>query len=221
MERHFHEELRELKEKLLKMGLMVEAAIEKAVDSLFSRDQALAKEVIDEEKFINRLEIEIDERGHSLFALGQPMAIDLRLITSILKINTDLERMGDHAVNIAERALIVLKEPPVKLNLNLPEMAKAAQKMLRDVLDAFVNGDVSLARNVLKSDDEVDAFNDNLYRLLEEHMESHDLNIKVGMSLMMIGHNLERIADLSNNIAEDVIYMKQGKDVRHHIDAQN
>lgn len=218
MERHFHEELKDLREMLLKMGLRVESAIDKAVNSLLNRSSELAEVVFEEEKEINRLELEIDDKGHGLLALGQPMAVDLRSITMILKINTDLERMGDHAVNIAERVLILIKEPPIRINIHLPEMAAATQKMVKDALDSFVNGDTQLARSVLKRDDEVDSYNDGLYVQVERLMEKDPSVIKTGTSLIMISHNLERIGDLANNIAEDVIYMKQGKEVRHHIE---
>ncbi len=218
MERHFHEELKGLKVKLLQMGIVVEEAIEKAVEALLERNEKLARDVIDEERIINQFEISVDDKGHGLLAIGQPMAVDLRFITAILKINNDLERMGDHAVNIAERALILMKEPPLKANLRLPEMAEASLKMLREALDSFINENVDLARNVLQRDDEVDAYNDKLYLQMEELIEEDPSLVKRGMNLVMIGHNLERIADLANNIAEDVIYMKEGKEVRHHAD---
>ncbi len=218
MERHFHEELRKLKEKLLRMGVLVEESIATAVKALFDRDAYLPEEVFEGEETINQLEIEIDGDGHGLLALGQPMAVDLRMITMILKINTDLERMGDHAVNIAERALLLVKEPPLKMNVHLPEMAEAAQKMVHDALDSFIKGDAQTARSVLKRDDEVDAYNDGLYSQLTNIMEKEPLLTKTGLNLVMVGHNLERIADLANNVAEDVIYMKQGKEVRHRIE---
>ena len=218
MERHFHEELKELKQKLLKMGFLVEAAIEKAVDALLNRNSQFAKQVIEEEKIINQLEIEIDDKGHSLSALRQPMAVDLRILTAVLKMNTDLERMGDHAVNIAERTLTLLKEPPLEKDLRLEEMSKAALRMVTDALNSFIREDVELARSVLQCDDEVDAFNDDLYFQVTLSMQKKPSLIRAGINLIMIGHNLERIADLANNIAEDVVYMKQGKEVRHHVE---
>ena len=218
MQRHFHDELKELKQKLLRMGLLVEETIEKAIQALLKRDNVIANQVIAGDRVINQLEIEIDDMGHSLLALDQPMAVDLRNITAILKINTDLERMGDHAVNIAERTLVILKEPPITEKLHLPEMALAAQKMVRDALDAFVSGDVGLARNVLLQDDTVDDYKDEVNVKVEALMEKNPSIVRPGMSLIIIAHNLERIADLANNIAEDVIYMRQGKEVRHHIE---
>ncbi len=215
--RHFHEELQELKQKLLKMSLVVEEVVRKSTDALFKRDLDLAEEVFEDEKLINRFEIEIDDDGHGLLALDQPMAVDLRLITAILKINTDLERMGDHAINIAERALLLLGAPPIEKIVDLPEMATTVRKMLRNALGSFVNDDLVLAENVLKSDDQVDAFNDGLNEQLQKIMEKDSSVIKIGMILIRVGHDLERIADLANNIAEGVIYLKQGKEVRHHL----
>jgi len=221
MGRYFHEELKDLKQKLLQMGLFVEAAIEKAVDALLNHNRRFAEEVIEEEERINQFEIEIDDKGHSLSALGQPMASDLRLVTAILKINTDLERMGDHAVNIAERTLALFKEPSFDLDLYLPEMARAVLNMLTDALNAFMNEDAELARSVLRKDDEVDTYNDELYTQLSALMEKKPLLVKSGINLIMIGHNLERIADLANNIAEDVVYLKQGKEVRHRVETKS
>lgn len=216
--RHFHEELEQLKEKLLSMGSVVERMIEKSVDAILIRDPALAKQVFRDEGSVNQLEIEIDKAGHSLLALEQPMAFDLRLVTSILKINTDLERLGDHAVNIAERALLLCDEPPLETNVHFPEMASLARGMLKDALRSFMNGDMNLAQNVLERDDQVDAYNDDLYRQIQDLMEKDPLVIKTGMKLVRVGHDLERIADLAGNIAEDTVYMKSGKEVRHRVD---
>lgn len=198
------------------MSFLVDEAVAKACESLMLRDEKLAAEVIEGEEVINNLEIEIDDKGHSLFALGQPMAVDLRLTTMILKMNTDLERIGDHAVNIAEKTLFILKHPEVRMDDSLQKMAYAAQKMLRDSLDAFLKEDASLALSVLKRDDEVDNYNRNLYAQISDIMEAQSSAVEVGINLLMISHNLERIADLACNVAEDVIYLKQGKEVRHH-----
>lgn len=221
MDRHFHEELKLLKEKLHRMGYLVAEAIEKAIAALFTRNRELARTVIEEENRINQLEVEIDDESHRLSALGQPMAGDLRLISAILKINTDFERLGDHAVNIAERAFLLLEEPMVETRVHLPEMAALTRQMLNDAIASLVHENVELARSVLKRDDEVDEYNDALYFKFEELMEKDALMIRVGMNLVMVGHNLERIADLANNIAEDVIYMKQGKEVRHRFELEN
>ena len=218
MQRHFDKELDKIKQKLFKMGAISEDMIRQAVNALLTRNEKLANQVFEQEKEINRLEIEIDDFGHSLFAIGQPMAADLRLLTMALKINTDLERIADHAVNVAERAVALLGEAPIEKIVNLTEMGHAAIKMLSDALRAFIDGDPELARNVLKRDDEVDAYNDDLYNKLSQYIEQNPKATKNGISLIMVAHNLERVADLASNIAEDVIYLKQGKEVRHHIE---
>ena len=218
MERHFQEEFKSLREKLFQMGLLVEGAIEKAEAALLKRSATLAAEVFEDEKIINQLEIEIDEKGHALFALCQPVASDLRLLTMILKINTDRERMGDHAVNIAQKSQVLIGETFLKISFPLEAMTGDVQKMVRNALDSFMNENVELARKVLASDDVIDAFNDTLYTDMTELMQQDPSKVKQALSLVMIGHNLERIADLANNIAEDTIYLKQGKEVRHHFE---
>ena len=218
MERHFHEEFKALREKLFQMGLFVEGAIEKAVEAFLKRSSELATAVFEDEKTINLLEIEIDEKGHALFALSQPVANDLRLLTMILKINTDLERMGDHAVNIAQKSQILIGEVFLKTSFPLEAMTEDVQKMVRNALDSFMNENVELARKVLANDDTVDDYNDTLYTDMTELMQKDPSKVKQALSLVMIGHNLERIADLANNIAEDTIYLKQGKEVRHHFE---
>ena len=220
MERHFAEELQKLKQKLFQMGLMVEGAIEKSLEALTERSEDRVKSVLEDEKVINSLEIEIDENGHTLLALVQPMARDLRLITMTLKINTDLERMGDHAVNIAEKSQFLIRQPSLKLDFPLEAMAEAVKKMVRDALDCFMNENVDLARKVLESDDKIDEYNDRLFMDMVALMEKDPSVIRRALNVLMIGRNLERIADLSNNIAEDTIYMKQGKEVRHHFETK-
>ncbi len=218
MDRHFAEELKTLKQKLFQMGLLVEGAIEKAFEALSERSEDLVKAVIEDEKTINQLEIEIDEKGHALFALVQPMAGDLRLLTMILKINTDLERMGDHAVNIAEKSQYLLSQPPLKPEFPMADMARSAQKMVRDALDCFMNENVELARKVLQSDDKIDDYNDAIYQDMAALMEKDPSSVRRALCYVMISRNLERIGDLANNIAEDTIYLKQGKEVRHHFE---
>jgi phosphate transport system protein len=218
MERHFAEELKTLKQKLFQMGLLVEGAVEKAFEALSGRSEERVKAVFADENLINQLEIEIDEKGHALFALAQPMAGDLRLLTMILKINTDLERMGDHAVNIAEKSQYLLSQSPLKIDFPLADMAASVQKMVRDALDCFMNENVELARKVLQSDDKIDDYNDKLYLDMAALMEKDPSSVRRALCYVMIGRNLERIADLANNIAEDTIYMKQGKEVRHHFE---
>ena len=218
MERHFAEELQRLKQKLFQMGLLVEGAIEKSFEVLIERSEERVKTVFEDEKVINQLEIEIDENGHTLLALVQPMARDLRLITMILKINTDLERMGDHAVNIAEKSQFLISQPPLKIDFPLEMMAEAVKKMVRDALDCFMNENVDLARKVLESDDKIDDYNDKLYLDMAALMEKDPSSVRRALCYVMISRNLERIADLANNIAEDTIYLKQGKEVRHHFE---
>jgi phosphate transport system protein len=218
MERHFAEELKTLKQKLFQMGLLVEGMIEKAFEALSERSADRVKAIFEDEETINHLEIEIDETGHAMFALAQPMAGDLRLLTMILKINTDLERMGDHAVNIAEKSQSLFSQLPLVLDIPLAEMAQAAQKMVRDALDCFMNENVELARKVLQSDDKIDNYNDKIYQDMATLMEKDPSSVRRALCYVMISRNLERIADLANNIAEDTIYLKQGKEVRHHFE---
>lgn len=221
MERHFHTELHNLKQILLKMGFLVDQAIEKAVDSFLERNHKLADQVLEDEKGINSLEVEIDEKGHLLLALSQPVAADFRSVTMILKMNTDLERMGDHAVNIAERALRVIEDLPLDSEDRLRKMAGLVQDILKDALDCFVHENVELARSVLKRDDEIDFYNDSLSAQVAAFMQKKPSAVHTGINVMIVAHNLERIADLANNIAEDVVYMKEGKEVRHHLEPSN
>ena len=217
MKRHFDDELKRLKEKVYKMGLLVEKAIEHASAALFERDSSKAQIVLKGDQEINLYEIEIDELGHELIALYQPAAVDLRLITMVLKITNDLERMGDQAVNIAEKALVINQEPPLKPNPDLPRMAEEARQMVRDSLDAFMQNDPEKAKLILEEDDRVDQINDKLYEDVQKILAEKPQYVRTGVSLIMISHNLERIGDLATNIAEDVIYLKRGVDVRHHI----
>jgi phosphate transport system protein len=184
---------------------------------LLKKDHNIVEQVFLKEKQINQLEIEIDDLGHSFLALEQPMAVDLRAITMILKINTDLERIADHAVNISERVLFIIEQPSWNIEtFHLPEMAREVQEILKQAIDSFVHEDAVLAQSVLMRDDRVDSYNDSLHIQLEEMIQRNPSQSKIGMMLARIGHELERIADLANNIAEDVLYMKQGKEVRHH-----
>ncbi|MBI4358738.1 MAG: phosphate signaling complex protein PhoU [Candidatus Omnitrophica bacterium] len=217
MQRHFDEELVQLKDKLFKMGLIVEEAIQKAVESLMKRDTKLAEEIIQGDQRINILEIEIDEFGHELIALRQPTAVDLRFITMALKINSDLERAGDQAVNIAENAVTLNREIPLKTHLEIPKMAELATKMLKDSLDSFVERDAVQAKAICEQDDELDDLKDRIYSDLQQAMKKQSIEVPQAVSLIMVAHNLERIGDLATNIAEDVIYVAKGIDIRHHI----
>jgi phosphate transport system protein len=217
MKRHFDEELIKLKEKVFKMGLLVEKAIENSTNALFQRETDRAQLVLKGDQEINLYEIEIDELGHELIALHQPAAVDLRLITMVLKITNDLERMGDQAVNIAEKAIVINQEQPWKPYHDLPKMSEEARRMVRDALDAFMEADMEKAKAILEQDDKVDEFNDKIYEEIQKIIAEKPQHIRVGVSLIMVAHNLERIADLATNLAEDVIYLKRGIDVRHHI----
>jgi phosphate transport system protein len=216
MERvHFEDELKTLKQRLLNMGALVEERVHRAVLSLMERRPELAEEVAAGDQEINDLQIEIDDRALKLLALQAPMATDLRLITSAMKINADLERIGDQAVNIGENALKLLRYPPIKPLIDIPRMAEAAQAMTRDCLDSFVRKDVDMARRVLERDDEVDALKDAVFRVLLTYMMADPATIERALGLILISRNLERIADHATNIAEDVIFLVEGKDVRH------
>ncbi|MDP3980736.1 MAG: phosphate signaling complex protein PhoU [Chlamydiota bacterium] len=216
MHRHFDDELNQLKKKLLQMSSLVEESISLSMKALVDRDSTLAENVIQSDDAINMLEIDVDEFAIKMIALRQPEARDLRFITAILKINTDLERMGDHAVNIAERTLILLKEPLLKPLIDIPKMAELAQNMVRDCLNAFVNKDVVLAQSVCERDNNVDQLNEQLFRELLTYMMQDARNIERALNLMFVAKNIERIADLSTNISEDVIYMTEGRVIKHH-----
>ncbi len=214
--RHFQEELDDLQKRLLEMAGRVESAVHWSVRSLVDRDEALAREVLRNETGINELEIRIDDLATRLLALHQPMARDLRFLTAAIKINADLERMGDLAVNVAERSLALLARPPVKPLIDIPHMAVLVESMVRRSLDAFVKRDGDLARVVLESDDEVDGLRTSIYDELAGFMEADRATVRAGVDLMFVAHNLERIADHATNIAEDVLYVVKGIDVRHH-----
>ena len=217
MQRHFDEALKNLKEKLLRMSSLVEESISSSIKALMERDAQLAYKVIKGDDAINHLEVEIDDLCLKLLALYQPTAGDLRFITSTMKINSDLERIGDLAVNIAERTLDLLKVPSLKLRLNIPKMAASAQVMLKDSLNAFVNKDSQLAYEVCKRDDEVDDLNHEIFMELLKAKPEDQQPVERVIDLVLVAKNLERVADHSTNICEDVIYMVDGKIIKHHI----
>ncbi len=217
MTRHFEEELNELKERLLYMGSLVEAMIQYSIKILVERKEDLAKDIRKHEEDVNHIQVEIDEICLKLLALYQPTAGDLRFITSAMKINSDLERMGDQAVNIAENSLDLLKEPPLKPIIDLPKMADIVKNMVKDCLDAFVSKDPELAGKVLQTDDQVDKFKEDIFKELLVYMNQDANNISRAMDLILVSRNLERIGDHATNIAEDVIFMVSGKDIRHHL----
>ncbi len=218
MERHFDEELTELNKQLLRMSSLVEEAICVSIKALVKRKDDLAGEVIKRDEAINMLEVEIDELCLRLLALYQPKAIDLRFITSAMKINNDLERIADQAVNIAERTQEIIKQPLLKPLIDIPRMATIAQKMVKDSINALVNKDEALARDVCKRDDEVDNLNDQVFRELLTYMMQDPKTITRAVELILVGRHLERIADHATNIAEDVIYFVKGKTIKHHIE---
>jgi len=217
MGRRLDSELQELRDRLLGMASQVEEAIGKAMRALVGREEALAREVIASDHAINMAEIEVEEFCLRLLALHQPEATDLRLITMAFKINNDLERMGDLAVNIAERTVDLLKEPLLKPLIDLPRMAQQAQAMVRDSLDAFVRRDADLAKNVCERDDTVDRLNDQIFRELLTYMLQDPKTIQRALGLILIGRYLERIADHATNIAEDVFYVVRGHTIKHHV----
>jgi phosphate transport system protein len=215
--RHFQTDLEQLKARLLEMGGLAEDRVRTAVDGLVRRDPDVVARVVDGDRPINQLHIEIDNRCFTLLALHQPMAVDLRAIVSAVKINTDLERVGDLAINIAEAVVRYMRHPPVKELIDIPRMASIAQGMLRDALDAYVRRDVALAQRVLDADDSLDALKTQVFRELLDFMLQDPNTIQPGLDLILVSRHLERIGDHATNIAEDVIFMVLAKDVRHHI----
>jgi|KBSMisStandDraft_5_1062788.scaffolds.fasta_scaffold39823_3 phosphate transport system protein len=214
--RHFQQELEELKDKLLAMSGLVESAVSRSITAVVQKNRKLAEEVLQNESFVNQMEIEIDNQAISLLALHQPMAGDLRLITAALKINTDLERIGDLAVNIARQALDLIGEPAARPLIDIPHIGRLVQSMMRTALDAFVAKDADLARKVLASDDAVDDLRTAFMRELITVMQREPEKIPHSLSLLFVVRNLERIADHSTNIAEDVLFYVKGVDVRHN-----
>jgi phosphate transport system protein len=213
--RHFQEELGVLQERLLAMGGFAEERVRESVLALVSRDAALVDRVLSGDEPINDLHIEIDDRCFKLLALHQPMAADLRAIVAAVKINTDLERVGDLAVNIAEAGKRYLLHAPVKPLIDIPRMGEIAQRMLRDALDAFVRRDMALAESVLAADDALDALKSQIFRELLTYMMQNAEKIEPALDLILVSRHLERIGDHATNIAEDVIFLVSARDVRH------
>lgn len=214
--RHFLQELDELQNKLLEMGGLVESSIHESVLALAERRARRTESVWGNEARINRLEIEIDELAIRLLALQQPTAGDLRFITAAIKINTDLERMGDLAVNIAQRTVALIEKPAAKSSAEIHRMALLTEEMVHKCLDAFVRRDPDLAREVLLSDDKVDELRTSIYGESIEFMKQDPATIAEGVDLILISRHLERIADHATNIAEDTLFLVKGLDVRHH-----
>ena len=218
--KHFQEELEDLKGRLLEMGGLVESAVYRSVLAVVEKDGEQAQQVLKNEARVNQMEIEIDELATRLLALQQPMATDLRFLTAAIKINNDLERMGDLAVNIVERSLALMREPVIMPVIDIPRMAKLAESMVRKSLDSFVRGDAELARNVLLSDDAVDDLRDTIYEELLRFMQKDPANVRPGVNFMFVARSLERLADHATNIAEDVLFLVQGVEVRHHAEVR-
>lgn len=214
--RHFHDELSHLKVRLLTMSGEAEAALSLSVESLLDRDAEKAASVIAGDRAIDEMEMEIEERCIKLLALQQPMARDLRMLTSALKIANDLERVGDHAVNIAQSAQRLAQSRPIAPEPEIIEMARLAREMLSDALEAFIRGDAAAGRDVCRRDDKVDSLHDSVFRILLTHMMEDQHTIGAGMELFLVSRNLERVADLATNIGEDVVFLVEGKSIKHH-----
>lgn len=221
MRTRFQIALEELKQKLLAMGGLAEQAIDRATEAYRKRDLKLCYAVLEGERAINMAEREIDELALDLLAMQQPLAVDLRFITAVMKINADLERVGDQAVNIAERIMDTIKLPSVELPVDIPRMASTAAGMVRRALESFIEGKAELAEAILKMDDIVDQMNDEIYIVLVEKMHENPAVVEQALDLLLIARNLERVADHATNIAEDVIFWVRGADVRHHVGLQD
>jgi len=214
--RHFHDELSQVKVRLLTMSGEAESALRLAVEALLERNAEKAREVIAGDKIIDSMEVEIEEVCIDLLALQQPMAKDLRMLVAAIKIANDLERVGDHAVNLAQSAERLIERRPIAPEPEIVEMARLARDMLADALEAFVRGDAAAGREVCLRDDKVDALNRSVFRILLTHMMEDPHSIGAGLELFLVSRNLERVADLATNIGEDVVFLVEGKSIKHH-----
>lgn len=214
--RHFHDELSAVKVRLLTMSGEAEAALGLAVEALLERDAEKARRVIENDRTIDNMEMEVEEQCINLLALQQPMARDLRMLTSALKIANDLERVGDHAVNIAQSAERLAEARAIAPEPEIVEMARLSREMLSDALEAFIRGDAQGGRDVCLRDDKVDALHRSVFRILLTHMMEDPHTISTGMELFLVSRNLERVADLATNIGEDVVFLVEGKSIKHH-----
>lgn len=217
--RHFHEELTELKRRLVDMSALAERLIDQSIKSLLERDRDTAEEVIVNDKRINTLEVEIEQQAIRLLALQQPLARDLRFLVGAIKVSNDIERAGDHAVNIAQSAVRLVdyggRLTPAP---EIEDMARRSRAMLSQAIDAFIRGDGALGREVCKADDAVDALHDSVFRSLLTHMMESARNITPSLELLLVSRNLERVADLATNIGEDAVYLAEGKQIKHHFE---
>lgn len=222
MERHFDQELKDLNKDILKMSALAEESIYKSIEALKSRDKELAQKIIDNDSVVDTLELAIDEKCIDLIARYQPMACDLRFITTGMKINAELERIADLSVNISQRVLEIVDKPILKPLVDIPKLTEIARKMVKDVIDAFVNYDEKLARRVILSDTESDKLRNLIQKeLINDYMSKDASTVTRGVPLLLIARQLERICDHATNIAEDVIYMVQAKVVKHHPEMLN
>lgn len=217
--RHFHDQLDELKARLLVMSNRAEELVDRSVDALLHHDQGIAEMVIAADREIDHLEVEIEQRAIALLALQQPMARDLRFVIGAIKVSSDLERIGDHAVNIAQSSVRLVEQKVMEVpDPQIDDMARRARRMLADSLDAFIRSDGKLGREVCKADDAVDALHDSMFRVLLTHMMGDARTITPSLEILLVSRNLERIADLATNIAEDAVYLAEGKQIKHRIE---
>jgi phosphate transport system protein len=213
--RHLHTHLDDIRLRVIEMGAQVEAMIASATRAVVERDEDLVTQVIEQDSQVDRMEVEIDDDCHSVLARNQPTAVDMRFLVAVMKITADLERMADSAVNIAQAARQLNREPPLEPYVDLPRLSARVQAMVRESLDAFVGRDAALANSVCNEDDEVDALYRRLFAELVELMRSDNTNVPRALHLLLVSRNLERIADHATNIAEDVVYYVEGRDIRH------
>jgi len=221
MERNLDHELNGLKEKLLKMASLAEESIAKAIKSLVKRDSTLAQDTIEEDTKIDLLEVEINNLSLKLLALKQPMANDLRFITSAMKISAHLERIGDQAVNIAERSLELITQPLLKPLIDIPRMAELSQEMVKNSIGFLINNDISSVEELWKAENVVDDLNSQIFRELLTYMLEDPKTIKRAIALILVGRHLERIADLSTDITEEVVFAVDGKNIKHFYKAKS
>jgi phosphate transport system protein len=220
MRTRFQQGLEDLREKLLRMGGFAEQAVERACQAYIDRDLNRCHQVLENESIINAAEREIDEAAFDLMAMQQPMAVDLRFLLAVVKINADLERVGDQAVNIAERVMDMVELPAVELPVDIPRMATAVSAMVRRALESFVEGKAELAQAVLEMDNVVDRMRDEAFIVLVKKMNTSPDATRQALDALLIARNLERVADHATNIAEDVIFWVRGDDVRHNVSAE-
>lgn len=219
--RHFHDQLAHLKQRLLDMSDLATSLLDLSVEALLTRDPNMAETVLAGDRDLDALELEVEDKAIGLLALQQPMARDLRFIIAAIKVSNDLERVGDHAVNIAQSAIRLLASNTfIKPDPEIAEMARRARKMLTDALTAFVRADGALGRDVCRADDEVDAMHNSVFRILVTHMMEDARTITPSLELLLVSRNLERVADLATNIGEDAVFLAEGKQIKHHAEDQ-